>query len=169
MRRKPQLIATVVLVSLGAASACDSGPRHAAESGSVPSGLGGQAPATLVGTFKTRITRRDATRAPKPDELPIGPWTLVIGNRGGPGNGRALGVGNGDTDRVVYRFGVSGNRLSIGCNDEQGLPASGVQTYTWSVRLRTLRLRAASAACRRGDPNNQLILTAHPWVKQGTN
>jgi hypothetical protein len=169
MRRKPLLIPTVVLVSLGAAAACDSGPRHPAESGSEASSLDGRAPAALVGTFKTTITRRDAARAPKPDELPIGRWTLVIGNRGGPSNGRALGVGNGDTDRVVYRFGVSGNRLSIGCTDDQGLPASGVQTYTWSVRRRTLRLQAASPACRRGDPNNQLILTAHPWVKQGTN
>jgi hypothetical protein len=167
MRRRPQLIATV-LVSLSAATACDSSPRPAA-SGSEPSSLGGQAPAALVGTFTTTITRRDAARAPKRDELPIGPWTLVIGNRGGPGNGRALGVGNGDTDRVVYRFGVSGNRLSIGCNDDQGLPASGAQAYTWSVRRRTLRLQAASPPCRRGDPNNQLILTAHPWVKQGTN
>jgi hypothetical protein len=62
--------------------------------------------------------------------LPLGPWTLVIGNRTGADGTRALGVGNGETDRVSYSFGVNGNHLLIRCNDGQGLPSTASQTYT---------------------------------------
>jgi hypothetical protein len=120
-----------------------------------------------VGTFKTSLNRSDAAGAPRPNELPIGPWTLVIGNSGGPNNARALGVGNGDTNRVLYRFGVKGSVLSIGCNNDQGLPAAGSQSYTWSMHGRALTLRPRSGACRSGDLNAPVILGSHPWTKQG--
>lgn len=130
--------------------------------------LGGAAPASLVGTFSTTIDRSDAAGAPKPEELPIGPWTLVIGNSGGPDNSRALGVGNGDTDRVVYRFGVKGNVLSIRCNDDQGLPSAGSQSYLWSTDGTKLTLKPRSAGCKSGDLNNPVILSSHPWLKQAS-
>ncbi len=130
--------------------------------------LGGPAPASLLGTFSTTIDRGDAASAPKPQELPIGPWKLVIANSGGPDNSRALGVGNGDTDRVVYRFGVNGNVLSIRCNDDQGLPSSGSQSYLWSTDRGKLTLKPDSAGCKSGDVNNPVILSSHPWLKQAT-
>jgi hypothetical protein len=121
-----------------------------------------------VGTFKTTLSRADLARAPQPGEMSAGSWTLVIGNRGGPGNERALAIGPGDTDRAVYRFGIHGNRLSIGCTDNHGLPTSGSQTYLWSIHERALTLTPASAKCKQGDPDTQLILTRHTWTKQGT-
>jgi hypothetical protein len=168
MPGKRLVVAIVAAASLGALFAgCGSTTKRSAGATSQASALGGPAPERLVGTFKTSLSRRDAARAPKPNELPIGPWTLVIGNSGGPNNSRALGMGNGDTNRVVYRFGVKGNVLSVGCNDDLGLPAAGSQSYSWSIHERALTLNRASGACQGGDRNAQVILTSHPWTKQG--
>src|SRR5947207_11846681 len=117
-----------------AAAGCGSSSSHRTTSGASAPTLGGPAPAQLTGTFTTTLNRQDRAGAPKPDEWPIGPWTLVIGHHAGPNNARALGVGNGDTNRVVYRFGVSGNVLSIRCNDAPGLPSTGAESHAWTVR-----------------------------------
>lgn len=166
MRGRRLSEAVVITASVGALAACGSSGPQPAHGKSDGTALGGPAPGGLVGTFKTSLSRRDATHAPRPGELPIGPWTLVIGNSGGPNNARALGVGNGDTNRVAYRFGVKGSVLSIGCNDDQGLPAAGSQSYTWSIRGRRLTLSPRSGACHGGDRNTAVILTSHPWIKQ---
>jgi hypothetical protein len=165
MQRK-QLTAILVAAALGAAAGCGSSNTEPTRSGPTNAQLGGAAPTALVGTFKTTLTRRDVARAPIPNELPLGPWTLVIGNSAGPGHTRALGVGNGDYDRVVYRLGVNGNRVLLGCNNDQGLPSDGSETYIWSLRGERLTLKPVSPACKHGDPNNQLILTSHPWTRQ---
>jgi hypothetical protein len=166
MRGKEFLAGIGFVVLLGATGGCGSSSKQTHTTASAASGLGGAAPQQLVGTFKTTLTRDDAARAPRPSELPIGPWTLVIGNSGGPGNSRAVGVGNGDTDRVVHRFGVKGNVFAMACTDDQGLPASGSEAYAWSIRGRKLIFSIASARCGRGDANTQTILTSHPWIKQ---
>jgi hypothetical protein len=167
MQAKGPLLVIAAVTSLGIASGCGSTASHTANSSlSKESGLGGPAPARLLGMFRTKIGHREVSRAPKPDELPIGVWTLVITNNGGANHNRALGVGPGDTDRVTYRFGVSGNRLVIRCDNDQDLPSAGTQTYTWSIREAMLVLKPASPACRHGDPNNSLVLSSHPWVRQ---
>jgi hypothetical protein len=167
MVRREIAPALVALATLTAAAGCGSSSSHPASSGHAQSALGGPASRQLIGTFTTTLTPRDRTAAPKPAELPTGPWTLVIGNNGGPNNSRALGLGNGDTNRVVYRFGVTGATLILGCTDQDGLPTGGSEKYAWSLRGRALTLKPASAACKHGDANNQLILTSHPWTKQG--
>jgi hypothetical protein len=167
MRGKTLRVAVVAAASLGASSGCGSASKHSAGTASQTSALGGPAPHQLVGTFRANLSRRDAVRAPRPAELPLGPWTLVIGNSGGPNNSRALGIGNGDTNKVLYRFGVRGNVLSVGCNDDQGLPAAGSQTYTWSIRGRRLTFKPASAGCQGGDRNTPVILSSHAWTRQG--
>jgi hypothetical protein len=164
MRGRELGLAIAATAALGALAACGSSTKHPVHPRSAA--LGGPAPQELVGTFKTSLTRRDAAHAPRPNELPIGSWTLVIGNSGGPNNSRAVGIGPGDTDRVVYRFGVKRNVLAIGCNDDQGLPAPGAQTYTWSIRARALTLTPAAAGCKGGDRNTPVILGSHPWIKQ---
>lgn len=167
MRPRQLAASAAVAAPLMALAACGSSTKQPTPPERVRSVLGGPAPQRLVGTFKTSLSRRDAAGAPKPNELPIGPWTLVIGNSGGPNNARALGVGNGDTNRVAYRFGVKGNVLALGCNDDQGLPAAGSQAYTWSIHGRILTLRPRSGGCRGGDRNVAVILGSHPWTKQG--
>lgn len=162
-----RLLPAAALVCVGVMSGCGSTGSHSAQSSSRLSGLGGRAPARLVGTYRTTFSRKDRAQAPKPGELPLGRWTLLITNTGGASNTRALAVGKGDADRVSHRFTVVGDRLSIGCNDGQGLPSTGSQTYTWSIGHDTLMLTATSPPCKHDDPNTQLILSGHPWTKQG--
>jgi hypothetical protein len=128
--------------------------------------LGGPAPADLLGTFTTTLTRRDAAGARKPDELPIGPWTLVIGNSGGPGNSRALGIGNGDTNRVVYQFGVQGQTIALRCTDDQGIPTSGQEKFAFAVNGPKVTFKLTSAECAHADANLATILASHPWKKR---
>jgi hypothetical protein len=170
--RKVAVLIAGVAVLVPAVSGCGSNSKQSIQPAvetspaAQSSLLGGPAPASLVGTFTTTINRKDAAAAPKPDEMPIGSWTLVIDNSGGPNHFRALGIGDADNARVVYGFGVKGNLLSMGCVDDQGLPASGSESYTWSVEGTTLSLKPSSAPCKQGDPNHPVILTSHPWTKQ---
>jgi hypothetical protein len=150
------------LTPLGIASGCGAGNVHPSASHGT---LGGPAPALLAGTFTTTITRRDIANAPNPGEMPLGSWTLVIGNTGGTNNGRALALGPGDSGRDAYRFGVNGNRLTIGCDDDQGLPSAGSETFRWSVRGRTLLLKAVTPWCKHGGSDNEAVLSSHPWTR----
>jgi hypothetical protein len=168
MKHSVLLTTAAAVAALSVVSGCGSGSSPTPASGPQHPGLGEQAPAQLAGTFTATFSRHDSADAPKPDELPTGPWTLVIANTGGPNNTRALAVGPGDTARVSFRFRVSGNRLVIGCNDDQELPGAGSQTYTWSISGRMLTLKAASPPCAHGGANNQLIFTSHRWVKHAT-
>ena len=179
MKHTALLPTAAAVAALSVVSGCGSGShpsagsasRHAGVRGHVATqltGLGAQAPTRLTGTFTTTFSRHDAAGAPKPDELPIGLWTLIIGNTGGPNNNRALTVGPGASGGDSFRFGVSGNRLVIGCNDDQDLPTAGSQTYTWSISGGMLTLNAASPACAHGGANNQMILTSHRWIRHAT-
>jgi hypothetical protein len=159
----PQIAALVA--ALGVVSGCGSGSHPAPTSSPQYSGSGSEAPAQLTGTYTATISRQDRTGAPRPAELPIGRWTLIIANTGGPNNGRALTVGPGDTGGVSFRFGAGGSHVAIGCNDDQDLPTAGSQTYTWSISGGTLRLTAVSPRCTHGGANNQLILTSHRWIR----
>jgi hypothetical protein len=106
------LPAAAALICVGVMSGCGATGSHPAQSSSRLPGLGGRAPAQLVGTYRTTFSRADLARAPKPGELPIGPWTLVIGNTGGANTTRPLAFGEGNADRVSHRFTVAGDRLS---------------------------------------------------------
>lgn len=158
MKRLFVVVTALTTASTGVALAL-SGP---------PPPPGGAAPPSLVGTYRTTLTRADVAKASNPAHLPAQrTWELVIVNDPYVGYPRALGLRPAGSGGDTVPFGVRGKRLNLQClAGDAGAVVRGFGTYAWSRRGKTLRLRKLSEPCKDRDLRNRIaILTSEPWKK----
>lgn len=127
---------------------------------------GGPAPASLVGTYRTTLTRADLAKAANPAHVPTFKWDLIVVNSGYLNYPRALGLRPFGQGGDTVPFGVRGNRLYLQCLDRSGAPAPGFATYAFSLSGKTLKFRLVHEPCKDRDTRNRIaILTSEPWNK----
>ncbi len=118
----------------------------------------------LVGNYATTITKADI---PKTEiQTPevggnLGAWIITFAN-----NGRYVVYHDGiELSEATYQ--VKQNQLTIiddtRCIQLVGDPSGGTATYTWMLNGKMLILKAVHDPC----PPRKLVLSTHPWVKQG--
>jgi hypothetical protein len=128
---------------------------------------GGPAPRTLLGTYRTTLTRADVAKAVVPDHVPTFKWELAVVNSGYLKYRRALGLRPFGQGGDTVPFGVRGNRIYMQCL-VNGAPATGFGTYSFSIHGKTLRLHLVHEPCKEPDLRNRIaILTSRPWQKVG--
>jgi hypothetical protein len=126
---------------------------------------GGPAPKTLLGIYRTTLTRADVAKAAYPTHIPTVGWELVVVNSGYLQYPRALGLRPVGQGGDTVPFGVQGNRINLQCLVE-GTPAPGFGSYAFSVQGKTLRLRLLHEPCKERDLRNRIaIFTSEPWHK----
>jgi hypothetical protein len=129
---------------------------------------GGPAPASLVGTYTTKLTKRDLSRNKAPELQEAAGWKLTIANSGGSGNGRALTLANLKAGALeAPEFAVTGDRIVLKHEE----CAAGGSThfydneYRFVQRGKTLRFTKVQNSCP--DKVAETVLTSEPWQKQG--
>jgi hypothetical protein len=127
---------------------------------------GGPAPKTLVGTWRTTLTRADIAGASNPAHM-TSTWELVLVNGRYLGWPRALGLRPAGQGGDTVPFGFKANHLYVSClAGGQGRVVSGYGTYAWVLRGGSLRFRLVSEPCKDRDLRNRIvILTSRPWTQ----
>lgn len=115
----------------------------------------------LVGSYATTITQGDI---PQGSLAEPGHWMITFAD-----DGRYV-VLLESAPHSVGTYQVKQNQLTI-MNDarcvafgqDQGIPDADTGTYTWMLKGKMLTLKAVADTC---SPR-KLVLSTHPWVKQG--
>jgi hypothetical protein len=127
---------------------------------------GGPAPKSLVGTWRTTLTRTDIAKAAYPAHMTTS-WELVLVNGRYLAWPRALGLRPAGEGGDTVPFGFKANHLYVAClAGGDGHVVSGYGTYAWSLSGRTLRFRLVSEPCKDRDLRNRIvILTSRSWTR----
>ncbi|MEA2440890.1 MAG: hypothetical protein QOH76_2314 [Thermoleophilaceae bacterium] len=133
-----------------------------------PAAAGGPAPASLLGTYTTTLTKRDLARNGAAELQESPEWELVVANTGGSGSGRILTLKNKTAGALeAPDFSVSGDRIVLTKEEcaAGGSPHFYDNEYSFKQAGKTLRFTKVRNSC--SDRVAETILTSEPWTRKG--